>query len=63
MRRGAWWLFIIVGGVLQYAYSETKHPSALLAVWAWIYRVLLAVAIVALVAWGATAVRERIKWR
>lgn len=57
-RKRLGWAFVIVGGLLQYAYSETRHPSTVLIVWAWIYRALFVVAIIAVIAWAVITGRE-----
>ena len=62
-RKRLGWTFVIVGGFLQYAYSETRHPSTVLIVWAWIYRALFVVAIIAVIAWAVITGRERLRRR
>lgn len=63
MRKGAGWLVVVVGGGLQYAYSNTKHPSTVLTVWEWIFGVAWVVLIVALLYYAVMAVRERFRRR
>jgi uncharacterized BrkB/YihY/UPF0761 family membrane protein len=63
MRKGAFWVVVIVGGSLQYARNHTSHPSTLLIVWGWISGVAFLVLIVGLVYYAAMAVRERFRRR
>ena len=63
MRKGAFWLVVVVGAGLQYAYLETKHPSTVLTVWEWIFSVAWVVLIVGLIVYAAIAVRERLRRR
>jgi hypothetical protein len=58
--KGLVWLAVIGGAFLQYAYTETKHPSTLLKVWEAIYAVLGLVALLCAAAYGFYRVRD---WR
>ncbi|HXN38620.1 MAG TPA: hypothetical protein VN892_11310 [Solirubrobacteraceae bacterium] len=59
VRQNAFAVIIVVGGVLQYLYVEAKHPSMLLAIWGWIFRVLLVMALVGVVVHVWTWLRDR----
>ncbi len=63
MRKGAFWLVVVVGGLLQYARSNTNHPSTLLIVWGWIYGVAFVVLVGGLLCYAAMAMRERFRRR
>jgi heme/copper-type cytochrome/quinol oxidase subunit 2 len=63
MRKGAFWVVVLVGGGLQYARTNTKHPSTVLIVWTWIYTTALVVLIVGLIVYSVIAVRERFRRR
>jgi hypothetical protein len=63
VRKGAFWLAVVMGGGLQYAYSNTKHPSTVLTVWEWIFSVAWVVLIGGLIVYSAIAVRERFRRR
>jgi heme/copper-type cytochrome/quinol oxidase subunit 2 len=63
VRKGAFWLVVVVGGGLQYARNHTNHPSTLLIVWGWISGVAFVVVIAGLLYYAAMAVRERFRRR
>ena len=63
IRKGAFWVVVLVGGSLQYDRINTNHPSTLLIVWGWIYGVAFVVLIVGLLYYAAMAVRERFRRR
>jgi heme/copper-type cytochrome/quinol oxidase subunit 2 len=63
VRKGAFWVVVLVGGGLQYARSNTKHPSTVLIVWTWVYTTGLVVLIAGLIVYSVIAVRERFRRR
>jgi len=63
VRKGASAAVVLVGGGLQYAYSNTKHPPTVLIVWEWIFGVVWGILIVGLIVYSVKAVRERFRRR
>jgi ABC-type multidrug transport system permease subunit len=61
VRKTAFVAVVVAGGLVQYARSETRHPSLLLRVWGWIYAVLLLLALVAVLVSARSAVRDRLQ--
>ncbi len=49
----------VVGGLLQYAYTSTNHPSTLLRVWAYAYGVSVVLVIASLAARCIQWLRDR----
>ena len=59
LRRWVPWALIVVGGCLQYAYVNTKHPPTVLVVWSWIFSALWVILAVTLAVVGVYWVRDR----
>jgi len=49
----------IGGGLLQFLYTSTSHPSMLLEIWAWLFGVVVVLTITSLTIHGVVCIRRR----
>ena len=59
VRLAVFWVAVIAGGGLQYAYSETIHPSVALKIWARVSAVVVVILIATVLGYAIRALRQR----